>query len=191
MKIAGINGSPRKESNTRFLLEKALEECKKSGAETEIFDAMQVLEDQKTPFCSHCSSPCNKSCYTGKNLEKVFDKLKNCDAIILASPVYFGTVSAQLKAIWDMSRAVRSEHALVGKIGGAISVGASLYGGQETTIRALQDMLLIQGMTVVGNGVKNIDVGHQGVAAQQKVFEDERAIEDARNMGKRIINSIS
>lgn len=191
MKIFGINGSPRKKSNTRFLLEKALDACEKEGAEIEIFDAMQVLDDQDVPFCVHCSSPCNTSCYTGKKLEKVFDKFSSGDGIILASPVYFGTVSAQLKAIWDMSRAVRTEHALVGKVGAAISVGASTYGGQETTLRALHDMLLVQGMTIVGNGVKGGDVGHQGVAGKQKVFEDARAIEDARNIGKRVMNTIS
>jgi len=190
MKIIGINGSPRKKSNTRFLLEKALSECGKSGAKTKIYDAMKVLDDQEVPFCEHCSSPCNSSCYEGKKLEKMFEELKQSDAIILASPVYFGTVSAQLKAIWDMSRAVRTEHALVGKIGAAISVGASTYGGQETTIRALHDMLLVQGMTIVGNGLKGIDVGHHGVAAREEVFEYEPAIEDAKNIGKRVLDSV-
>ena len=190
MKIFGINGSPRKKSNTRFLLREALDECQKAGAETKLFNAMEILEDQEVPFCEHCSSPCNRSCYTGKKLEQVFEELKEADGIILSSPVYFGSVSAQLKAIWDMSRAVRTEHTLVGKVGAAISVGASTYGGQETTIRALHDMLLVQGMTVVGNGVKGIDVGHQGAAGKEKVFEDKRAIEDARNTGKRVVNTI-
>lgn len=191
MKIIGINGSPRDKSNTRFLLVKALDECQNKGAKTEIFDAMEILDDQEVPFCEHCSRPCNKSCYTGKKLEKVFEKLSAADGIILASPVYFGSVSAQLKAIWDMSRAVRTEHALVGKIGAAIAVGASTYGGQETTIRTLHDMLLVQGMTIVGNGVKGIDVGHQGVAAKEKVFKDKRAIQDAQNIGKRVILTVN
>ena len=191
MKIIGINGSPRNKSNTRFLLEKALKECQNAGAETEIIDVMNTLDDQETPFCVHCSSPCNRSCYTGKKLEKIFEKLKKCDGIILGSPVYFGSVSAQLKALWDMSRAVRTEHALVGKIGAAIAVGASTYGGQETTIRTLHDMLLVQGMTIVGNGVKGIDVGHQGVAAKEKIFKDKRAIQDAQNIGKRVISTVN
>lgn len=190
MKIIGINGSPKLKGNTRFLLEKALGAAEDRGIETEIIDCHSTLKQLHLPFCIHCSSPCNESCYTGSQLHEDFKNMAKADALILASPVYFGTVSGQLKAFWDKSRAVRTRLELVGKIGAAISVGASPYGGQETTIRALHDMMLIQGMTIVGNGVMTIDAGHQGACARQPVFEKDKVIDNVRNLGNRVADEL-
>ncbi len=186
----GINGSPRKYSNTRFLLEKALHAAVDLGAQATIIDTAATLDQLDAPFCVHCSSPCKQQCYRGTQLEQDYKLISQADGIILASPVYFGTVSAQLKAYWDMSRALRSRECLLNTIGGAIAVGASRFGGQETTIRTLHDMMLIQGMTLVGNGMQGVQVGHQGVCAQQETFHDAEAIADAESLGKRIYYTI-
>ncbi|MBN2279703.1 MAG: flavodoxin family protein [Candidatus Marinimicrobia bacterium] len=186
MKIIGLNGSPRKKSNTRFLLEQALAQVKEDNIDFEIIDVYETLKTLQVPFCIHCSSPCNRSCYKGTQLEKDFEKLSTADGLILASPVYFGTVSAPLKAFWDKTRALRTDHKLVGKIGGAISVGASLFGGQETTIRALQDMMLIQGMTIVGDGLLNVSVGHQGACCVNPASENTLLLNNVAHLGARI-----
>lgn len=190
MKLIGINGSPRKQSNTRFLLAKALETAQKKGLDIEILDIANTFIQMNNPFCVHCSSPCNKSCYLGTPLEADYDKLAAADGIVLASPVYFGSVSAQLKAFWDKTRALRSEYKLVGKIGAAISVGGAPYGGQETTVRTLHDMMLVQGMTVVGDGLVSVNAGHQGVSARQPVFDNESMIANAERLGLRVANEI-
>lgn len=186
MKIIGINGSPRKDSNTRILLEKALAIASIDQISTEIIDVYITLKELKNPFCIHCSSPCNKSCYKGTKLEEDFKKISEADALILASPVYFGSVSAQLKAFWDKTRALRTDHKLVGKIGAAISVGASVFGGQETTIRTLHDMMFIQGMTLVGDGLINVNAGHQGACCVNPVLENENLLKNVENIGKRV-----
>ena len=190
MKVIGINGSPRKKSNTRFLLEKSLEKVKIKAIDIEIFDVQNILKTLKNPFCIHCSSPCNQSCYLETELEYKLKELSRADGIIIASPVYFGSVTAQLKAFWDKTRHIRSELKLIGKPGAAIAIGGSQYGGQETTIRTIHDMMLIQGMTIVGNGVKGFNAGHQGSCARQPVFENQQYIKDAENMGTRIADEV-
>ncbi|MDI6688874.1 MAG: NAD(P)H-dependent oxidoreductase [Actinomycetota bacterium] len=40
-------------------------------------------------------------------MEEVFNLLKQADGVVLGSPVYFGTVSAQMKAFWDKTRDIR------------------------------------------------------------------------------------
>ena len=92
----------------------------------------------------------------------MFDLLRRADGILLGSPVYFGTVSAQLKSFWDKTRLLRREKYLINVVGGALAVGGSRFGGQETTLRALQDMMLCQGMIVVGDAHLEEDAGHQG-----------------------------
>lgn len=185
--IVAINGSPDREGNTAFLLKKAADECEKMGARVEFIHCQQVLKDLATPFCVACSAPCSGKCFKDKELEKVLELISKADGIILGSPVYFGTVSAQLKAFWDKTRGLRNAKKLLNVVGGAIAVGASRFGGQETTIRAMQDMMLVQGMIVVGDGYYDDDCGHMGAAGQRPAWEDENAASRAVIVGKRIV----
>lgn len=187
MLILAINGSPNREGNTAFLLNQILDEAKNNGAKVEMINVSDALEDQDKPYCDACSSPCNRSCIDGTELEKAFDLLEKADGIILGSPVYFGTVSAQMKAFWDKTRCIRSAKVLIGKFGGAVAVGASRFGGQETTVRALHDIMLIHGMNIIGDGSTGFDAGHQGVCGQKPVTEDQDAIKRAKVMGTRIV----
>jgi multimeric flavodoxin WrbA len=187
MLIVGINGSPQKGENTDKLLMAALEEAKKLGAETKLIQVSDALEGLKNPFCTNCSTPCSGACYKGTNLQELFETIGKCDGMILASPVYFGTVSAQLKAIFDKSRKVRSEKKLINVIGGALAVGASRFGGQETTVNAIHDMMFVQGMTVVGDGFMQDDAGHQGACGQKPIENDESAFKRAKILARRVV----
>ncbi|NLC07019.1 MAG: flavodoxin family protein, partial [Syntrophomonadaceae bacterium] len=55
MLIIGLNGSPDSKGNTAYLLEKALEEARLLGAETELIHCSRALRDLKSPFCLNCS----------------------------------------------------------------------------------------------------------------------------------------
>jgi len=184
--IVAINGSPNDDGNTAFMLQQALNECKKMGTATEILHCQQLLKDQKNPFCMACASPCPGKCFEGKEIAKAFDLISRADGLIMGSPVYFGTVSAQLKAFWDKSRSLRTKKKLLNVVGGALAVGGSRFGGQETTIRAIHDMLMVQGMIVVGDGYFEDDCGHIGAAAQRPSWEDENAINRCRILARRI-----
>ncbi len=102
MLILAVNGSPNKDGNTVYLLNQVLQEAQENGAKVEIIHAIDALKDQDKPYCDACSSPCNRSCIDGTELEEVFNLLEKADGIILGSPVYFGTVSAQMKAFWQI-----------------------------------------------------------------------------------------
>jgi multimeric flavodoxin WrbA len=184
--VVAVNGSPNREGNTSFLLQQAIDECAKKGADTELLFCREILKDQKTPFCVDCSSPCTGKCYKESQLTRAYEIISRADALIIGSPVYFGTVSAQLKAFFDKSRKLRTEKKLLNVVGGAISSGASRFGGQETTIRAIQDIMLVHGMIVVGDGYLKDDCGHLGAAAQRPSREDDNAIKRSHILGKRI-----
>ena len=188
--ILGINGSPNDNGDTAFLINLILDECKKMGADIEIANAGKAVMSAKTPFCVACSNPCSKICYKGTALEELFEKMKKADAIVFGSPVYFGTASAQLKALFDKSRALRGEKVFIGKPCGFVSVGASRFGGQETTLKHMQSMALVQGMTVVGSGHSDYDAGHHGVAAQRPAKEDDFAKSRCKSMAKRLLEEI-
>jgi multimeric flavodoxin WrbA len=191
MYILAINGSPHSEGNTAFLLEEVLRAAADEGVDGKLFHVMDALKGQKNPFCAACSSPCNETCRAkDAGLAEGCELLEGASGLVLGSPVYFGTVSGQLKAFWDKTRAIRTRRSLVGKPAGVVSVGAARFGGQETMVKAVHDMLLIQGMSIVGEGASDEDAGHQGVCAQNPADEDSFAIERARILGKRLAREV-
>lgn len=188
MKIIAINGSPNKEGNTKALLNRVLDSSKEAGAEEiEIYEASELIKSAKHSFCTVCTYPCTQVCYKGTELEIFFDKLAQADAIILGSPVYFGTMAAQLKALFDKTMVLRAKKKLYNKVAAGVTVGGSKYGGQETTMKALHDLMLIHGMIVVGDGYIEYDCGHHGVSAQKPAATDENALKRADILGKRIV----
>lgn len=184
MYIAALNGSHNKKGDTWFLLNEILKNCK--NAETEILNVHEIMSDVKSPFCVCCVSPCDARCYKGTKLEEAFEKITKADAVIIGSPVYFRAVTAQLKAFFDKTRKVRSQRLWVGKPGLAVSVGASKYGGQEKVIEQIHDLMLVEGMTIMGDSSADMGAGHCGVAAHRPASEDENAIARAKVAADRI-----
>ena len=190
MLIVGVNGSPNREGNTALLVEEVLKACRELGAGTELVQVMDALENQEQPYCVACSTPCPETCHQDPNLADAYDLLRQADGLVVGSPVYFGTVSAPLKAFWDKSRNLRRDKALVNKPAGAVCVAAARFGGQETTLRAIHDILLVHGMRIIGDGSAASGAGHQGVSAQRPAAEDEYALERARVMAEGIVEAV-
>ena len=103
MKVMAFNGSPRKKWNTATLLEKALEGAASQGAKTELIH-MYDLNFKGCISCFACKTKVGKSygrCAVKDELTPVFRKIEKADAIILGSPIYFGTVSGEMKSFME------------------------------------------------------------------------------------------
>ncbi len=77
------------------------------------------------------------------------DDLLNADAIVMGSPVYYGSMASPLKKLLDDS--VSHHGDLDGKIGAAFSSSANIGGGNETTILDMLNAMLIHGMIIQGD----------------------------------------
>lgn len=96
--ILGIMGSPRKGGNTDILLDKALEGAKSKGADTE----KVILNELKFSPCQECENlRGDGTCKVEDDMQPLFKKIKKADAIIIASPIFFGSLSAQTKMMID------------------------------------------------------------------------------------------
>ncbi len=190
MYIVAVSGSHNKNGNTAFLLGKVLEYCRERGAQTEIISAHDAILSARTPFCTCCQSPCEKVCYKGTLLDEAFDKIERADFVLFGSPVYFGSMTAQLKAFFDKTRYARSNKKWLGKPMAAISVGATKYGGQERTVDHIQSCALVSGMTVIGNG-STLGMGHFGVSAHREAANDEYALAQCKSLAEAIISALS
>jgi NAD(P)H dehydrogenase (quinone) len=108
----------------------------------------------------------------------------NSEGIIAGSPVYFGTMAAELKEVFDKFIGVRKQ--MENKIGAAFATSADPTGGKETTIMSILQALLIYGMIIVGDPMDA--TGHYGVACSGK--PDEKTLENARKLGRRVASLI-
>lgn len=186
VKVMGIVGSPRIKGNTTYLIKKALESAESSGAETELIH-LGKLDISPCNACNICKD--TGKCSINDDMDFLMEKIMDIDGLIIGSPVYFGNVSAQTKIFMDRSRPLRANFALKDTVGGAISVGASRNGGQETTCSAIHDFLLIQDAIIVGDGAPTAHYGACGVGGGIKDCEnDEMGLATAENLGKRITN---
>ncbi|MFZ5648684.1 MAG: flavodoxin family protein [Bacillota bacterium] len=186
MIFLALNGSPNRNGNTASMLKAASGVIEQYGAQCIFIQISEVMAEIKKPFCVACSNPCSGRCYAGTRLEETYDLLSRADGIIVGSPVYFCTVSGQMKAFWDKTRKLRSNKALLNTIGGALTVGGARFGGQETTLRAIHDIMLCHGMTVVGDGYHEADCGHQGGCAQSPSVEDPEGLKRAAIIARRV-----
>lgn len=103
MKVIAVNGSPRKNWNTHMLLTKALEGTQDAGAETELFNLYDI-DYQGCISCLACKVRNGKSlghCAVKDGLKPILDKIDACDGFIIGSPIYFGDITAMMRAFWE------------------------------------------------------------------------------------------
>lgn len=77
------------------------------------------------------------------------DDLLASDAIIAGSPVYYGAMAAEMKAVFDKSVTVHNQ--MEDKIGAAFATSGDASGGKETTLLSIIQAMLISGMIIVGD----------------------------------------
>ena len=185
MKILGISGSPRKGDNEKAI-DFSLNIAKKQGLKTE---KISLADSKVAPCiaCDHCKDSPGK-CSIKDDMEKIRSKLIEADGIIISSPVYFGSISAQLKALFDRTLTLRRQNfALKNKIGAGIAIGRSRNGGQEFTIQAIHSFMHIHGMLVIG------DNNHFGGTIAVPFKEDDfgkKTVEDTINKVCNILSKI-
>ena len=99
MKIACMLGSPRARSNSSIIARRFTDTAEALGAETRIY----TLNDLKYRGCQACMACKTKheKCALKDDLTKVLEAVQETDILVLASPVYYGEVSSQLKGFID------------------------------------------------------------------------------------------
>ena len=182
MKIIGIVGSARVGGNTEALTRIALEEAEKEGANTELI----TLAGKEIKPCDACQS-CRRTgkCRINDDLPPILKKMLAADGIILASPVYFGSASPQIKALIDRSgysaRGKEGHRPFENKVGGPIVVARRA--GQNFTYAQLMFFFMITGMIVPGSTYWNIAFGRK----KGEVSKDEEGIRTVKNFGKKLV----
>lgn len=180
MKVFGICASPRNDT-THYVLTHALDILKDHGFETEIFTC-QAKDIKPCMHCDYCLE--NKKCIIQDDMAEVYRNLQEADGIILATPIQSGSISSNLSAIMDRTRALEAIdfNLLRGKIGMSIAVGGDRTGGQDFAHLANISYFMIHGIIPVSGGPfgSNLGASFWSQDSLDKIKEDEYGMESLK-----------
>jgi len=179
MKILGINGSPKGEkSQTRRLVMAVLEGSRKAGADITFVDICGL----EIRYCTACGTCYAKGeCIYNDDFPELLEKMLEADGIVLGSPNYINSVTAQLKTMFDrMADSIHCQY-FTGKYGCAVSTaGGSMA---DEVAEYMNKTLLSLGATTVGKvGVNLMGNPDAIVPAEKKAKELGKKLADAIRM---------
>jgi multimeric flavodoxin WrbA len=188
--ILAIYGSPRRKGNTALLLQKAVEGAREAHANVEEI----VLRDLKISPCLEIYG-CKETgrCVIKDDFQPLYDKLLKCRGLMLASPIFFYTVSALTKSMMDRCQSLWVKRYWIEKTpfgkkefakkGLFISVGATkgkrLFEGVQLTVRYFFDALdmelwkslLYKGLDFEGDILKHPEYLQEAYQAGRELAE--------------------
>lgn len=185
MIVLGICGSPRKQS-TEHVLEKALSMLREKGFETRLW----TVRENQIDHCTHCDyCLTNKACVIQDSIQELYVLLAEAKGIVMATPVYNGGVSSQVKTIMDRCRAAvaADKNFFKGKIGMGIAVGGDRAGGQELALMQIHAFYILNGMIPVSGGFFGANLGATFWSKDtvEGVIQDEEGFRSLRKTVKR------
>jgi len=184
--ILGICGSPHRDGNTAYALRYALRVVEELGVATQ-YIALSYLD---IGFCDGCFACRSGDCVYDDDMVPVYDALRACDGLILASPVYMGMVTGQMKVFCDRTVLFRTggRFELSGKVGAVIACGGFRNGGQELTLQNMQTFFLQQDMYTIADGP---GYSHSGAAIVGRAAEDAVGLKTVENLARRMVAAVN
>jgi len=180
VKAIGIVGSPRKNGNTEILTEHTLRAIAEEGLETELI-RLAGLDIRPCNACMVCREEEPQPCPINDDLLPIYNKMLEAEAIILASPVYFGSATALLKAFIERTGYIAyRKKPFAGKVGGPLVVARRA--GENFTFAELMFWFHVMGMIMPGSTYWNVAIGRD----KGDVWDDEEGLATAWNFGKNI-----
>lgn len=188
MKILAFNGSPRPGGNTEILLNETLKPLYEAGHEIKLFNLNSMIIRP----CQDCAG-CLKTgvcIYKDDAMCEIYDAIREADRIILASPIFFFSVSAQTKAMIDRCQAFWCEKYLMKK---AIPAGPHgrkglllLVGGmkKEEVSRCAEETAKAFFRTVSVPEHKNLSF--MGIDAKGDILKHPTALKEGYEAGKEL-----
>ena len=187
IRVLGILGSPRRQSNTEILLDSALAGAVDRGAEVEkvSLSEMDIAPCKEIYACLESGR-----CAIHDDMQFLYEKLLTVDHVIFASPIFFYGITAQAKAMVDRCQALWVRKYVLGmdrddtriRRGVFISVGATkgknLFDGAVLTVKYFYDAIGVDYISALL--VNKVDTA-------ARIREHPSAIRDAFLLGQQLV----
>lgn len=185
LNILGINGSPRIGGNTDILLDRTLDGAQSIGAKTE----KVILNNLKFSPCQECEDLKDDGrCIIEDDMQNLYRKIEKADVLILASPIFFGSLSAQMKMMIDRFQCVwRAKYILKKdifkkkKTGAFISVAASRRKDFFNNAKSI-----VKNFFAIVNAVYKEKLFCSGVEKKGDVFNHKDCLKQAYELGQKL-----
>lgn len=180
MKVLGMVGSVRRLGNSEILTKEALMGAEEEGAEVEIIR----ITDYTVKPCTGCATCLlqERDCVIEDDANLIFNKMAESDGIILGVPCYILEATAIVKQLIDRGFAPMQQNKVRGKAGGVI-VPYATRGWTQNVFQQTNTWLLALGVDVIDQLLIHV----QGLR-EAPLFE--RAIESARDLGRKVARAI-
>ncbi|MBW2008662.1 MAG: flavodoxin family protein [Deltaproteobacteria bacterium] len=173
VKILGIVGTPIKDGNCQYFLERALQAAESVGRVT---TELIHLRDYRIEYCAGCESCLRRvhkiqkqvgldvipvpvkgyNCSIKDDMEIIHKKMLEADGILLAAPVYIATIPGQMKTFIDRCRTFVHDLRLREKVAAPLTVAFFRNAGSDTALQAMALSLLAMGLNVVSFGASAV-----------------------------------
>ena len=176
-KVLILSGSPRKDGNSDILCNEFMRGAAESGNEVE---KIRVAE-KKIGFCTGCYACRNTGvCAIKDDMDEVMQKLIDADVIVLASPVYFYSIDAQLKALIDRT-VCRWTEVKDKEFYYIMTAADSGIESMETTLACFR------GYADCVEGAKEMGIIYGTGVYEKGEIKDKKAMLEAYEMGKGVV----
>jgi multimeric flavodoxin WrbA len=178
-----ILGSPRKRGNSAALAMQVAEGAEAAGAAVETF-YLHGMSIRPCDACNRCRKKMEANCVIDDDMQTLYPKLRQADAIVIASPVYWFTVSAQTKLFLDRCYALGGPdgYALTGKRIGIVLTYADpdpFSSGAVNALRMFQDAFRYIGAEIV-------DMVYGSAWKAGEIRKNEEVMQKARELGRQL-----
>ena len=180
MKVVAFNGSPRRDGNTRRLLQHLFRALEAEGIETEVVQVGGNLI-RGCSACFQCFQKKDGRCVQSDDMiNDCIAKMRAADGIILASPTYFADITPELTALIDRDGLVAgaNDNFLQRKVGAAVI--AVRRGGAIHAFDSINHFFLIRQMIVPGSCYWNMGIGRE----KGEVEKDEEGVRTMTVLGE-------
>jgi multimeric flavodoxin WrbA len=189
VRVVGFLGSPRVGGNTDLLLDAALEGARKAGGDTE----KVVLERLDLRGCRECER-CfpNGRCVLKDDMQPIYKSLDELDVIVIASPIFFSGLTAQMKMMIDRCQCLWAGKYLLGKPigGGRKRVGAFLSVGGRGNPSFRGAVSVVKSLFLSINVEYAGEVTIAGIEGKGAVSKHPTALKEAQELGARLVEMV-
>ncbi len=182
MKVVAFNGSPRRNGNTKILINELFQILHAENIQTEMIQVGNKPVHGCTA-CGKCKEVQNGKCHIkNDHLNFCIEKMIEADGIIIGSPVYFADVTPEIKALIDVVGYVTraNNHLLKRKVGAGII--AVRRGGALHAFETINNFFLINQMIVPGSSYWNFAIGRD----PGDVLNDKEGMQTIKTLGENI-----
>ncbi len=180
-KTVVLMASPRLQSNTDILANRIVDGIRSIGSSSDVIDKVDLVELQDFVCCACGQCRAAGQCLQFPEVTEILEKIKEADGIVLATPTWWMGPSSYLKIFMDHWGAfLRPDY--TSRIAGKRALITACCGNPEVNLsdqvcKDLTQILTFLKVVVVGS------LGVKGVAEIGAVSRDEKALEDAFQLG--------